>query len=400
MLYMALGFEIRSILFTYQSMSVLFGKATCIPDVEFLEVLYSMHGEVDCKSATENENAASIATSMHIFDGSKTSEIVELYYPEHCSEVHFSIAQTLVDQQDDLQGEFGFLGAITQGADDQWLVAYAMLHAGELVMINAPRQIRSAANGLLAECLGQTSLQSTEQAASEQIAVLVQLARQRWNPEIIQSIVAIDSSFDRDALEQVGFQRLATLLQMRRDINVDERSVDESLSTDHDWKQLSLADRNAIEAWLNSTYDGTFDCPELTGIRTTSKVFDGYWLQATGTSAKRSCNELALVPQWWMLVDEATESSHANNVRCGVMLSPIDADVWELSYLGVAKEHRNQGLGKAALQHSIQVLASLKIAQVVTHVDVRNQPAINMYSKSGFIENSFWDVYFMVAPAK
>ena len=58
-------------------------------------------------------------------------------------------------------------------------------------------------------------------------------------------------------------------------------------------------------------------------------------------------------------------------------------DVWEVVYLGLTPAARGRGLGRAVLQHALE-LARTHVSQLELAVDCRNTPATRLYQSTGF----------------
>jgi len=80
---------------------------------------------------------------------------------------------------------------------------------------------------------------------------------------------------------------------------------------------------------LEQTYVGTFDCPELNGIRTTDEIVTGHTSQGQHDPDR-----------WWL--------AFAGDVPVGVLLLTAIPEWrgWDLSYLGVVSTARRQGLAE------------------------------------------------------
>lgn len=126
-------------------------------------------------------------------------------------------------------------------------------------------------------------------------------------------------------------------------------------------------DGSALADALEGTYEGTLDCPELRGLRTSRDVIASH--MATGK----------LDPARWWLVrrDGAPEGC------CLFNDCPANRAV-ELVYLGLSPRARGMGLGRRLLDHALSHLGRTDAREITCAVDTRNTPAIRLYRSVGF----------------
>jgi ribosomal protein S18 acetylase RimI-like enzyme len=129
-------------------------------------------------------------------------------------------------------------------------------------------------------------------------------------------------------------------------------------------------------ALLLESNEGSLDCPELAGSRTDEEQLEGHQLDATGRFQHR------------LLVACGGES-------VGVLVTErgIEVDAMDLSYLGVVPAQRGRGFGRAMVRLALVIAAQEGAKVLGLSVDARNEPAIRLYSRSGFIETGRREVY-------
>lgn len=113
------------------------------------------------------------------------------------------------------------------------------------------------------------------------------------------------------------------------------------------------SDLAMFESILHRSHEGSLDCPELQGMRSADEVIAGY----------RDC--APDLDDWWLVLDGEV---------------PVGAAIVggaELSFLGIAPEHRGRGHGRAAI-------TALLNRDLFLIVDERNVPAIHLYESVGF----------------
>ena len=77
----------------------------------------------------------------------------------------------------------------------------------------------------------------------------------------------------------------------------------------------------------------------------------------------------------WQLISSVLSSSKR---------SPTESGAIELTYIGVASNQRNKGLGRKLLDAFIEASRSSGYHSVVLSVEMENAPAIALYEKAGF----------------
>ena len=124
---------------------------------------------------------------------------------------------------------------------------------------------------------------------------------------------------------------------------------------------------DALEHALSRSYEGTLDCPELTGLRELRDIIASH--RATGE----------FDPALWWIIEKDADPLGA------VLINPNpvqSAD--ELVYMGLAPELRGKGIAKRALRHALAQLVHRDESIVTCAVDARNEPARTLYIKHGF----------------
>lgn len=124
---------------------------------------------------------------------------------------------------------------------------------------------------------------------------------------------------------------------------------------------------NIIEA----TYEGTQDCPQLSGEREVEDVLAEY----------RQTGEFR--PEHWLLVRHRKV-----DVGCLIVAEHPEHGCCELVYMGLALPARGHGWGKLIAQHAQWLTSRVGREQLVVAVDAANDPAISVYASVGF---HVWD---------
>jgi ribosomal protein S18 acetylase RimI-like enzyme len=128
-------------------------------------------------------------------------------------------------------------------------------------------------------------------------------------------------------------------------------------------------DRVLLGQALDRTYEQTLDCPELCGLRDTADVLDSH--MATG----------AFDPRLWWLVLRGERP-----LGCMLLSRCPDQGTVELVYLGLAPELRGKRLAERLLCMGIAEVEMACPSPITCAVDLRNQPALQLYQRLGFRE--------------
>jgi ribosomal protein S18 acetylase RimI-like enzyme len=119
---------------------------------------------------------------------------------------------------------------------------------------------------------------------------------------------------------------------------------------------------------LERSYAQSLDCPELTGVRTTSDVLAGH--RATGE----------FDPGLWSVAMRGEEPVGI------LLLAPIpNASIAELVYCGVAQPARRKGVAHALLLRALTLTRSVSATSLTLAVDHRNVPARRLYDRWQFV---------------
>jgi ribosomal protein S18 acetylase RimI-like enzyme len=172
-------------------------------------------------------------------------------------------------------------------------------------------------------------------------------------------------------LERHGFRRVTQLLDMRR--AVPQNPVTEPTTIEC---SPFIANPDAFTTALLLTYDGSLDCPELTGDRSPTELVDGFYSGRLSGQA------------WWFTVLDGGQP-------VGIVMweAAVEPHTLEISYLGLVPWARGHGLGGELVRRTIDFARGRGFHTLSLSVDVRNLPAIRLYERHGFVVHSRRDVY-------
>jgi mycothiol synthase len=192
---------------------------------------------------------------------------------------------------------------------------------------------------------------------------------------------AFGTSLERSGmapLERNGFKCVTQLVYLRRDVDLDSGwDIEPQLHVNCSPGTGSLTQEQQ-DALLASQED-TLDCPELNGLRTPEEVLSSYF----PGNQSNNC--------WWL-------TNGVEDKPVGVLLfdKGPEPSVLELSYLGLIPSARGRGLGGTALAHANRIAGESGYCFVSVTVDARNEPALRLYQRYGFVETERRDVYLAV----
>lgn len=127
---------------------------------------------------------------------------------------------------------------------------------------------------------------------------------------------------------------------------------------------------------IQSTFDGTHDCPEINGLRDAGDVLDGF---LEGIPLRRS-------KHWYIAMLRG-------QVAGCLLLTATSATLMELSYVGVLPSHRKLGIGKSLIDSAIRTSKGCHKTHLAAAVDCRNVPALRAYDAFGFQHHLSLDVW-------
>ncbi len=163
--------------------------------------------------------------------------------------------------------------------------------------------------------------------------------------------------------ERVGFDRLAELLYLNRDLRrVDSPELVDGLHLVH-----YCPERHSLFArTISATYTDSLDCPALSGRRDIEDIIAGH--KAVGHFDPVN---------WFCLLDR--------DEPLGISLlnhSP-HSDAMELVYFGLVPLARGKGHGDLLMQHTLAAARTKNARQLTLAVDSRNMPALQLYQRHG-----------------
>lgn len=210
-----------------------------------------------------------------------------------------------------------------------------------------------------------------------QAAVMSGLSRSSLEAglSLVQAMVNDQDHRDAALLAAAGFDRLARLLYMRRELTGAETMQAREDLTWRRWGQFSEAELGEVIA---RTYEQSLDCPAMEGVRRIDDVIAGH----------KSCGTFC--PQTWWLAQRGGEPAGC------VLANEMSAGRGEIIYLGVAPNHRGHGLGKAMIERALAGAVQCGQQSMDVVVDEANTYAKRLYEAAGFRRRDVRIAYAML----
>jgi GNAT superfamily N-acetyltransferase len=193
--------------------------------------------------------------------------------------------------------------------------------------------------------------------------------------KLAQAILSPLDSAAAASLLRSGFRAVTRLTYFEHALE----ALAPALSSSLNYVTYSAATRDLFHATLLRSYVGTLDCPELNGVRTIDEIIAGH--QGQGNHRP----EL-----WWM----ALEGDRP--VAVTLVAEVPDLGAWDLSYLGVVPEARRRGIARQCTAHVLRAARAERAPKLVLAVDDRNEPAVQLYRRLGFVSLDVREVYLQI----
>jgi mycothiol synthase len=174
-----------------------------------------------------------------------------------------------------------------------------------------------------------------------------------------------------------GFRHITRLWYLKHDLGFPAELL--RAETKLTFLDYTQCDQQLFQQTLLASYEGTQDCPEVNGVRNLQDVLEGH--KAQGLYDPR---------RWWL----ALNGDKAAGV---LMLAELpEWEGWDLSYLGVPRWARRQGIGRELTRKAIFEAQAARASQLTLSVDDRNRSAWNLYTSLGFEAFDEREVYLAI----
>lgn len=234
---------------------------------------------------------------------------------------------------------------------------------------------------------GRTAMCFTSQPASAlgeaELAMLLERACDDLpNVTLTQALLEPTETAAHRVFLAAGFTEVGRLAYLRR--STPARGEFERTTSWPDgitvtnWKRGDDAD---LAVALERSYLDTLDCPGLCGLRATTDVIASH--RGTGV----------FDPVFWWIIRKDSQPHGA------MLFNPCpDQSTIELVYIGLGPAVRGIGLGRALMHTGLASLAGRREQSITCAVDMRNTPAMRLYSALKF--ESFAERIALVRPVR
>ncbi len=195
---------------------------------------------------------------------------------------------------------------------------------------------------------------------------LLRAGRQR-GVRLFHVLAPLDSPADDHLLAVAGFDRLAELVYLERPSTLPVRATPDPAGLT--WTCYDRTTHRLFAEVIQSTYEGSLDCPQLFGHRDIEDIIAGH----------KDAGEFD--PQRWFVLRDC-----GRPVGCLLLARVRHRSALELVYMGLAPQARGRGLGKAMLRRALQVTLQANLAYLTLAVDAANTPACALYRRFDFAE--------------
>ncbi|HEV8379078.1 MAG TPA: GNAT family N-acetyltransferase [Tepidisphaeraceae bacterium] len=180
---------------------------------------------------------------------------------------------------------------------------------------------------------------------------------------LAQALLEVHDEALQGMLMACGFGKLAELLYLQMVVG---KVAEPPLPAGCKWLTYAPSRHELFASTILATYQDSFDCPGLNGLRTIDDILAGH--RATGDYD----------PEHWFLLCEDQKPVGA------VLLSKVlRSDVTELVYLGLIPERRGHGLADILMRRAAAVAMASKHGRLSLAVDAGNVPALKLYWRHG-----------------
>lgn len=173
---------------------------------------------------------------------------------------------------------------------------------------------------------------------------------------------------DREVLQKSGYEYLADLLYLA---STTETMPSELPSSELEFEPYEETEYERLTKLVETTYEGTLDCPTLNGVQSIDTVLEGY--RKVGR----------FLPQHWRFVRH-----QGQDVGCLLMAEHPPQELFELVYMGLIPGARGKGWGYQISRFAQWLTQAANRTHLVVAVDAANRPAVSGYERAGFIP---WD---------
>lgn len=180
---------------------------------------------------------------------------------------------------------------------------------------------------------------------------------------LVQVMIEDGRDADLAVAKAAGFSVLGHLVYMRQSPPRGPAAEAPELR----WRTAEQFTEQELARLITATYEGSLDCPRLSGARRIGDVLEGH--KAGGIYR----------PQSWWIVDVGGVAA-----GCVLMNDCTAGRSAEVVYLGVAPPFRGRGLGRTLLRHAGADAHARGLESIELAVDEQNAYAKGVYESEGY----------------
>jgi ribosomal protein S18 acetylase RimI-like enzyme len=216
------------------------------------------------------------------------------------------------------------------------------------------------------------------EALAETASAASRDALQRRGLAFVQAMFDPRETWEMDMVLAAGFEFLAGLVHMKLELTSFSPSWQKAGLS---WQRFGEFSEGQLADLIAATYDGSLDCPRLSGLRGMSDVLESH--KACGVFHPAS---------WWIVVVEGTP------VGCVLVNDSASGQTAEVVYLGVVATYRRRGVARAMLRRASDEAYRRRRSALLLAVDEENHHAMRLYEEEGF-RNTHRQWAFFMTPA-
>lgn len=180
---------------------------------------------------------------------------------------------------------------------------------------------------------------------------------------LFQCLVPVNDLMSESLMAALGFQRITELITMR--YRHDARRFEGGSGDSVKVTPVGATVEAAFEEALFETYADSRDAPEMDAFQRREDILAGY---AAPPSSR------------WILSDEQGQYA-------GALVLTEQDHIGQLNYLGVVPRARRKGLARTVVSWTLSHFRSRDVGHVMVRLDARNEPALRLYERCGFLES-------------
>lgn len=193
----------------------------------------------------------------------------------------------------------------------------------------------------------------------------------------IQGVLEPNDIETASLLADAGFSPLTSVKHLWLDVHsVSAKRPRIPSDSGFQWTAAHQVTREELEAVVESTFDGTLDCPSLNDLRSASDVVESFLDGRT----------LMQIDTWELL------RFKSKIVGC-LLLDVHSQGVTELAYMGLERRLRGRKLGRVLVQRAAELSLTYGSKVLAAAVDEQNWPALNLYAEQGFQYHQTFSVW-------